>query len=154
MQAVLELHAASLERLLEIVHGSGEAGQDIIDRLGRDAIVSKLLLLHSLHPLTLEARVIRALDDLRPVLRSQHGDVELLGIVEGACGCESVGNAAVVHSSSAPSWTAAPDVAAIDVEGAAEQAAVVGFVSLDSLRHDGARSGRASERRGRYDRNR
>ena len=29
---------------------------------------------------------------------------------------------------------AAPDVAAIDVEGAAEQAAVVAFVSLDSLR--------------------
>ena len=29
----------------------------------------------------------------------------------------------------------APDVAAIDVEGATEQVAVVAFVSLDSLRH-------------------
>jgi hypothetical protein len=134
VQAVLELHAASLERLLEIVHGSGEVGQDIIDRFGRDAIVSKLLLLHSLHPLTLEARVIRAIDDLRLVLRSQHGDVELLEIVDGRVRVRAVGNATASTIERAI-MDGAPDVAAIDVEGAVEQAAVVAFVSLDSLRH-------------------
>ena len=135
VQAVLELHATGLERLLEVVHGSGELGQDIIDRLGRDALVSKLLLLHSLHPLALEARVTRAVDEVRQTLRSQHGDVELLEIVDGRVRVRVVGNAATASTVEAAIMDAAPDVAAIDVDGAAEQAAVVAFVSLDSLRH-------------------
>jgi hypothetical protein len=137
VQAVLELHATGLERLLEVVHGSGELGQDIIERLGRDALVSKLLLLHSLHPLTLEERVTRAVDDVRQTLRSQHSGVELLDIVDGRVRVRVrvVGNAATASAVEAAIMDAAPDVAAIEVEGAAEQAAVVAFVSLDSLRH-------------------
>jgi Fe-S cluster biogenesis protein NfuA len=134
VQAVLELHAESLERLLEIVHGSGEPGQDIIDRLGRDGLVSKLLLLHSLHPLPLEARVIRALDTVRPTLRSQHGDVELLAVDEGRVRVRVVGNSAVASVIERAVLDAAPDVAGIEMEGVTERAAVVGFISLESLR--------------------
>ena len=133
VQAVLELHAESLERLLGIVHGSGDAGRDIIDRLGRDGLVSKLLLLHSLHPLSLDDRVIRALENVRPALRSQHGDVELLGIVEASVRVRVVGNAAVAAVIERAILDAAPDVAGIEMDGV-EPAQVVGFVSLDSLR--------------------
>ena len=134
VQAVLELHAESLERLLEIVHGSGEPGQDIIDRLGRDGLVSKLLLLHSLHPLPLEDRVIRALETVRPTLRSQHGDVELLAVDEGRVRVRVVGNSAVASVIERAVLDAAPDVVGIEMEGVTEQAPVVGFISLESLR--------------------
>jgi hypothetical protein len=134
VQAILEMHAASLERLLEIVHGSGEAGQAIIDRLGRDPLVSKLMLLHSLHPVSIEARVLQALDDLRPRLRSQHAEVTLVGIrdatvrvrVTGGVGLESEVERAILD--------AAPDTAALEIESAPGQPAVVGFVPIQSLR--------------------
>ena len=147
VQSILELHSMSLERLLEIVHGSGNEGQDIIDRLGRDTLVSKLLLLHSLHPLSLEARVMQALDDVRPLLRPHHADVELVGIADGAVRARVSGGAALVPLVERAILEAAPDVTSLEVEGRATEAAVVGFVSIESLRStDPARrvaSGRA-----------
>ncbi len=134
VQSILELHAMSLERLLEIVHGSGEAGQDVIDRLGRDVLVSKLLLLHSLHPLPLESRVVQALDDVRPLLRPHHADVELVGIAEGVVRARVNGSATLVPLVERAILEAAPDVTALEVEGWAAEAAVVGFVSIESLR--------------------
>ena len=63
-----------------------------------DELVAHLLLLHGLHPMTLEHRVLDALAEVRPYLESHGGDVELLGIegavvrlrLRGSCnGCSS-----------------------------------------------------------------
>ena len=54
VQALLELHGATLERALEIVH---ENDLTLVDKLADDPLVSNLLILHGLHPLDLEARV-------------------------------------------------------------------------------------------------
>jgi Fe-S cluster biogenesis protein NfuA len=128
LQAVLDLHAAGLEKILEHLASTGEAGLALIDGLARDELVGSLLLLHGLHPLDLETRVRQALDRVRPYLHSHGGDVELLDLSEGAVrlrmngschGCPS--SAATLKSTIEEAiYAAAPDVAAIQVEGATE----------------------------------
>ena len=60
-------------------------------------MVGGLLMLHGLHPLDLETRVRQALDQVRPYLRSHGGNVELLGVSDGAssgCGWKEAATAA------------------------------------------------------------
>src|SRR3954451_15781752 len=45
-QLVMDLHGASVERMMNIVFEAGEPGQAIIDNLGRDDLVGSLLLLY------------------------------------------------------------------------------------------------------------
>src|SRR5437016_909495 len=80
VQAVLDLHGAGLERILGHLEASGESGAAIRDACARDPMVEGLLLLHGLHPLDLETRVLQALDQVRPYLRSHGGNVQLLGV--------------------------------------------------------------------------
>jgi len=54
LRAVLDFHAAGLERVMEIAAGSGPAGKEIIDRMAADDLAGSLLLLHGLHPDDLE----------------------------------------------------------------------------------------------------
>src|SRR5215468_10106442 len=68
VQAVLGLHGAGLERILETV-AEGESGLATIDALGRDDLAGSLLLLHGLHPVDVETRVRQALDRVRPHVR-------------------------------------------------------------------------------------
>jgi Fe-S cluster biogenesis protein NfuA len=125
VQAILDLHGTGLERLLGHVDAAGEAGASILDACANDEVVSGLLLLHGLHPLELEARVLRALEQVRPALRSHGGNVALVdvrdGIVrlrlEGSChGCPS--SAATMKLTIEEAILAdAPEVAAIEVQG-------------------------------------
>ena len=43
VQLLMELHGTGLERILEIVFQSGDAGSRIMDDLGQDQLVSSLL---------------------------------------------------------------------------------------------------------------
>jgi hypothetical protein len=132
VQAILELHEHGLTRLLDIVHASGASGPAIIDRLGRDPLVGKLLLLHSLHPFTIEERVTEALDSLRPALLTRHADVELLSIdANGAVRVRVIGGEEQKADVERAILEAAPDATAIDIEGPDH---VVGFIPLGTLR--------------------
>ncbi len=75
--AVLDLHGTALAKLLHLAAASGEPGRDLIDRLGRDELVGSLFVLHGLHPLEPQARVARALEEIRPRLLAEGGDVEV-----------------------------------------------------------------------------
>ncbi|MGI8580289.1 MAG: NifU family protein [Solirubrobacteraceae bacterium] len=77
VQAVLELYGAGLERVIDGV-GEGQART-----LASDELVEHLLLLHGLHPVSVEERVTMALDGVRPYLGSHGGDVELVGVSDG-----------------------------------------------------------------------
>ncbi len=77
VQAVLELYGAALERIVVRV-GEREA-----TALADDELVEHLLLLHGLHPVSVEERVRGALEAVRPYLGSHGGDVELVGVSEG-----------------------------------------------------------------------
>src|SRR5579863_5941939 len=68
VQLLMDLNAAGLERMLEIVSQTGMAGEDILHRFTRDPLASSVLLLYGLHPVDLETRVRRALDKVRPLL--------------------------------------------------------------------------------------
>lgn len=137
VQTLLEIHATGLEQALEVIHERPD-GQELIDLLAENPVISHLLVLHNLHPLDLETRVCRALDSVKPRLGLHGGDVDLLsvtpdGIVKlrlgGNChGCPS-SRVTLKTSIEEAIYAAAPDVIALEVEGTVDHAAVVpGFV--------------------------
>ncbi len=126
---LLDLHAAGLAKLLQALSDSPDADATVQACL-EDDLVRSLLLLHDLHPDTLETRVRQALDTARPYLQSHGGDVELVGIsagtvrlrMQGSCeGCPS-STATLKHTIEEAIYNAAPDVAQIEVDGLPEQA--------------------------------
>lgn len=78
--ALVAVYGEGLARLVSMVVDRAPA---LVDALGGDVLVTHLLLLHGLHPDPLERRVERALDEVRPQLRAQGGDVELRGVDGG-----------------------------------------------------------------------
>jgi Fe-S cluster biogenesis protein NfuA len=117
VQSLMELQAAGMERILDLVRATGEAGKDLMDRLARDELVKGLLLLYDLHPVDVETRVREALAKALPSVESHGGHVELVSID----GQESVrlrlqgplSQRAVVEKTL---QEAAPDVAAIVID--------------------------------------
>jgi Fe-S cluster biogenesis protein NfuA len=140
VQSLMDLHGAALEKALDIVVDAGEPGVGIIDRLGRDALVSSLLILYGLHPEDLGTRVVKAVDRVRPQLRKQGCEVELLGVNDGAIrlrvetGSHTCGSTAktVQATLEGAIYDAAPDMTSLVIEGLEEKPAS-GFVALDKL---------------------
>jgi Fe-S cluster biogenesis protein NfuA/nitrite reductase/ring-hydroxylating ferredoxin subunit len=139
MQSLMDLHGAGFERMMDLTFEAGEPGRAIIDSFARDQLIGSLLLLYGLHPLPLEERVLQALDNVRPYLRSHGGNVELLGVttdgvvqlkLEGSChGCASSALTLKLAIEGAV-YDAAPDMVALQVEGVVEQQAPSNFVKL------------------------
>jgi Fe-S cluster biogenesis protein NfuA len=133
VQTLLEFHGAGFEQALELIHDSPSGGQALIDRLAEDPLISNLLVLHNLHPLDLEARVRNALEKVKPRLGLHGGDVDLVevlpdGIVrlrlEGNChGCPS-SRVTLKSSIEEALYAAAPDITALEVDGAVDRAAI------------------------------
>jgi Fe-S cluster biogenesis protein NfuA len=123
VQALLELHGAGLERLLERVMAT-ENGQAVIDACAHDEVVSGLLLLHGLHPLDLEARVQQALDQVQPNLREHGGSVVLLDVIDGAVrlrvDCNDSTRATMRKTIEEAIWANAPDITSVEIEGLTE----------------------------------
>jgi Fe-S cluster biogenesis protein NfuA len=140
VQLVMEFHGLALDRTLEILADGGEVGMGFIEQLGRDPMVSSLLVLYGLHPDSLETRVHKAVERLEPKLRRDSALIELLEIEDGAvrirvtpgehtCGSTTKALQALVEDAI---YEAAPDIASLTVEGLDGQPAN-GFVSLDKL---------------------
>lgn len=103
VQGVVGVYGEALARIVAGLHrwsggegdrGVGEASAgaaaggrgtsyEPLDLLLEDDLVAHLLILHDLHPLDLRARVERALDEVRPELRSRGEYVEVGSIEEG-----------------------------------------------------------------------
>jgi hypothetical protein len=77
VRTLLELHGAGLRKMLDHIGRADQAGQ-VFQTFADDPLVSNLLKLHSLHPVDLYARLLQALDSLRPVLRAHAVEVDLL----------------------------------------------------------------------------
>jgi Fe-S cluster biogenesis protein NfuA/nitrite reductase/ring-hydroxylating ferredoxin subunit len=142
IQAIMDVHGAGLERMLDLVWEAGAPGSAIVDDFARDNLIGSLLLLYGLHPLDVETRVRQALDKVRPYLGSHGGDVALLGVtpegvvrlrLQGSChGCPASAMTLKLASEEAI-YAAAPDVTALDVEGVVERPAksAPGFIPLE-----------------------
>ena len=83
VELVMSLHGAGLQRMLELTRAAGEPGEAVIQKLGRDELVASLLVLHGLHPLTVEERAAHALDKVRSRLRPHGAEVDLLSVEDG-----------------------------------------------------------------------
>jgi hypothetical protein len=129
LRAVMDLHAAGIERMLELV-GDG------VDAIAQDDLCSALLLLHGLHPENLEKRVARAVDRLQVRLGSRGAAVSLARIEDGTVHLRYRGSsprsaAGVRETAEQYLYAAAPEIAAIAIEGLREPAD--GFVPLEEL---------------------
>lgn len=143
VQALMSLHGACLERMLEVVGNTGAAGKSIVEVFGRDELVRSVLLLYGLHPVEMKARVLQALEKARHGLRLHGGTVELVGIdPAGVVTIKMAGGGGSCASSSASAkqaveqaiFEAAPDIAGLVVEGYVEKGNLMaGFVPLASL---------------------
>ena len=124
---LLDLYGEGLARMMEVV-AEGEERERTFDAFAEDELVSHLLLLHGLHPIDLETRVVRALEEVRPYLQSHGGNVELLGVEEGVARLRMQGSCSGCPSSTVTLRLAieeaiqktAPDLERIEAEGVAE----------------------------------
>ena len=140
VRSLMSLHGVVLEKALEIVAEGGEPGISIIDRLGRDSLVSSVLILYGLHPEDIDTRVVKAVDKVRPQLRKQGCEVELLNVNDGAIrlrvktGSHACGSTAktVQATLEGAMYDAAPDLTSLVIEGLEEKPASC-FVALDKL---------------------
>ncbi len=124
VRTLVELYGSGLERLMEILVES-DAGQ-ALHRVAADPLVSGLLVLHDLHPLSTRERVAAALEEVRPLLGSHAGGVELLELdtdgvlrlrLEGNChGCPS-SRITVTDAIERAVAQAAPEVSRVEVDG-------------------------------------
>lgn len=133
--AVIAMYGDGLERIMEAIGRSREAGATILDELAQDGAVSSLLLIHDLYPVPLEQRVLEALETVRPYMESHGGDVQLLGIeggvarlaLQGSChGC-AASRATLELAIKQALEEHAPDLAGLEVEGITDEPAPGSF---------------------------
>jgi Fe-S cluster biogenesis protein NfuA len=132
LQSMMDLHGAVLERVVELLAESGEPGRALLSKLGNDPLVCGLLVLYGIHPVPTEARVSEAIEKVRPQLRKQGADVELLGIADGVVRVkvQSHGSGEAIKVTVQQAiLEAAPETAEIITEGLISS----GFVPLDMI---------------------
>ena len=137
VRTLLDLYGEGLGRIVSVLaeHDDGV----LAAALGADEIVSHRLLLHGLHPVPLETRVLGALEEVRPYLASHGGDVELLGVADGVARLRLMGSCSGCPSSTVTLKLAvedaihkvAPDLERIEAEGAAQAAPASGLIQLE-----------------------
>jgi Fe-S cluster biogenesis protein NfuA len=138
LQSMMDLHAAGISRIVEMLN-SGEAGRASLAKLGSDPLVCGLLVLYGVHPVSLEDRVARAVENVRPQLRKHSGTAELIGITDDVVrvkiqstghGCGSSVDA-LKGTVEQAILEAAPEVVGVVVEGV--PASATGFVPLNLI---------------------
>ncbi|HEU4488843.1 MAG TPA: NifU family protein, partial [Actinomycetota bacterium] len=143
VRSLMELYGSGIERIMEIVALDETSGERLLQKMVDDELIEGLLILHGLHPLSLDERIHQALDRVRPYLGSHAGGVEFLGVddddvvhlrLEGSCdGCPS-STVTVKFAIERAIQEAAPEVARVEVEGVAQtQAGVPGLVQIAPL---------------------
>ena len=139
------LYGDGLGHIVATLAEAGPAGAGLLAKLTEDPLVESLLLLHDLHPLDVDARVQRALDQVRPYLGSHAGGVEYLGVadgvarlrLEGSChGCPS-STVTVRLAIEDAVKNAAPEVTEVSVEGMTEPPAPASPLLQIGRRPDG-----------------
>jgi len=126
VQTLLDLYGEGLARIVD--HAAELGSRELKDALLDDELISHLMLLHGVHPVDIETRVLGALDEVRPYLESHGGNVQFLGIegdkarvrLEGSCdGCPSSTMTLKLAIEEAIQ-KAAPELEGVEAEGVAE----------------------------------
>jgi Fe-S cluster biogenesis protein NfuA/nitrite reductase/ring-hydroxylating ferredoxin subunit len=125
VSAIIALYGEGLERIVRTVVEAGPSAAPLRQALVEDGVVASLLLIHDLHPVDLETRVLQALETVLPYMESHGGSVDLLSLeggvarlkLQGSCrGCPA--SAATLELAIKQALEeAAPDLMGIEVEG-------------------------------------
>jgi Fe-S cluster biogenesis protein NfuA/nitrite reductase/ring-hydroxylating ferredoxin subunit len=137
VREVTDLYGAGLERMM---HMAVAANPELAEAFTGDDLVASLLLVHGLHPHSVERRITDALDSVRPYLGSHGGDVHLLEVdgdvvrLQFTGSCKSCPSSAVTLELAVEDAVraAAPEIAAIEVV-AAEKDPGSGVIPTESL---------------------
>ncbi|PWU60806.1 hypothetical protein DLE60_09200, partial [Micromonospora globispora] len=132
VEILTEVYGEALARVTELAADSPRA----LDRLTGDELLRHLLLLHRIHPDPLDRRVARAVDDLRPQLRTQGAEIALVGVQDevarislSASSCGG-GGAALRDLVREHVMTVAPELSAVDVVAPAAAPALIPVATL------------------------
>ncbi len=137
LQSIMDLHGAVVSRLVEVLNAS-EAGRASLAKLGCDPLVCGLLVLYGVHPVALEDRVARAVENAAPQLRKHGGSAELMAVADAVVrvkiqssghGCGSSADA-LKSTLEQAILEAAPEVVQVVAEGMPSTA---GFVPLNLI---------------------
>jgi Fe-S cluster biogenesis protein NfuA/nitrite reductase/ring-hydroxylating ferredoxin subunit len=125
VRLLVGLYGDGLAHIVAALRDGGGEGPALLAKLTDDPLVESLLLLHGLHPLSVDDRIQRALDQVRPYLGSHAGGVMYLGVtddvarlrLEGSCnGCPS-STVTVQLAIEGAVRDAAPELTGVVVEG-------------------------------------
>ena len=138
VRLLVGLYGDGLSHIVAALRDEGAPGVAMLHRLATDPLVESLLLLHDLHPLDVDARIQRALDQVRPYLGSHAGGVHYVGVTDGVARLRLEGNCDGCPSSAitvqlaieGAVQDAAPEVTEVVVEGVTEAPAPPGPVLL------------------------
>jgi Fe-S cluster biogenesis protein NfuA/nitrite reductase/ring-hydroxylating ferredoxin subunit len=130
VSAIVQMYGAGLERIFGSLIQDGADGERIAASLADDELVATLLLIHDLHPVSLEQRVQGALESVRPYMESHGGNVELLSLehgvarirLRGSCSDCSASSVTLELAIKQALEEAAPDLEGLEVEGIAAPA--------------------------------
>ncbi len=131
LQTVLEMYGEGISRLLEQVYEHSGGDTALLEKIADDELVGSLLLLHGLHPLTIEQRIVRGIEEVRPYLEKHGGNVELVKVADNVAYLQLQGSCQGCSSSTTTLKTAieetlyrvAPDLERIETEDANTPAA-------------------------------
>ncbi|MEU6084825.1 NifU family protein [Streptomyces sp. NPDC047108] len=150
VEALVDLYGECLGRVMEHA-ASDEGGEALARRLAEDELVGHLLLVHDLHPDPADVRVRRAVEQIRPQLRSLGGDAELVETTDeavrirvqgGGRGCGSSPDVLEQTVRDAVGG-AAPDAGRIDIE-TVQAAEPETLIPVDALFRSGTLTGRGA----------
>ncbi len=137
VRELTDLYGAGLQRMMRL---AVSANPELAEAFADDNLVASLLLVHNLHPHSVERRMSDALDSVRPYLGSHGGDVHLIEITDdGAVRLQFSGSCKSCPSSSVTLElavedairAAAPEIESIEVVAA--EAKSTSVISPDSL---------------------
>lgn len=137
--ALVDLYGQGLARIVAHARAAaGDARADLEARLEGDEIVASLLLLHDLHPVSIEERIGRALARVRDELPDT-ASLSLVAIEEGTATLRAEGGRAPpVQTVARAVEREAPELAGVRVVGGdAAPARPAGFVPLERLHRGG-----------------
>jgi len=124
VQILLDLYGEGLAHILELTN-EHTSNPLLIEAFAKDEVIAPLLVLHGLYPVEIETRIMQALDEVRPYLKSHGGNVEFLKVedgiaylrLEGSChGCPS-STVTLKTAIEEAIYKAAPDLDGLQVEG-------------------------------------
>jgi Fe-S cluster biogenesis protein NfuA/nitrite reductase/ring-hydroxylating ferredoxin subunit len=136
LREVTDLYGAGLERIMRMAVA---ANAELEEAFAADDLVASLLLVHGMHPHSVERRIADALDSVRPYLGSHGGDVHLRGVDGEVVRLEFSGSCRTCPSSSVTLElavedavrAAAPEISSIEVIAA--ESSTPGVIPAENL---------------------